>query len=87
VSISQVLDVSLRLAVEAVVALSTVALPILPFAVCDSEDSEQEDAELADEVDGVANRVFGGVFKGIGPSPTVSASVVRNSSLCSAHTM
>lgn len=67
-SVPKILDLSLRLAIKTVIALSIIALLILPLAVCDSKDGKQQDAALTDEIDGVTNGVFGGVFEGIGPA-------------------
>lgn len=72
VPVSQVLDLGLALAVEAVIALPEVALAVLPLAVRDAARAQDEDAELTRQVDGVAGVVLGAVFLDVSPAGSVS---------------
>jgi hypothetical protein len=57
VSVAKILDLRCS-AVEAVVALAQVALPILPLAVYDAEDREDQHTNLTCQIDGMACRVL-----------------------------
>lgn len=57
--ISQVLNLCIRLALQTVIPLAHVTLPVLPLAVDDAEDSKQAHTDLTSEVDGVASWVAG----------------------------
>lgn len=66
VSVAKILDLRLR-AVEAVVALAHVALLVLPLAVGDTADREDQDADLAAKVDGVSDGVLWPVGRHVCP--------------------
>lgn len=55
-------------ALEPVIALAGSAKPVLPEAVDDAKDREQDDDDLADEVDGVADGEVRAVGRDICPS-------------------
>lgn len=66
-SVAQILNLGLRLAVEAVIALAVVALLVLPLAVGDAAACQDEYADLACQIDGVALVVFWRVDEGVCP--------------------
>lgn len=66
VSVAKILDLRLR-AVEAVVALAHVALPVLPLAVSDTADGENQHADLAAEIDGVSDGILWPVGRHVRP--------------------
>ena len=65
--VAQVGDLFLGLALEAVVAAAAGAQAVLPVAVEDAAEGEEEGADLADEVDGVADGEIGAVGREVGP--------------------
>jgi len=68
VSVSEVPDLSFRFAGKTVVSLAQVTLPVLPFRVDNAEDREQEDADLAAQIDSMSGRVLGRVCRSICPT-------------------
>lgn len=57
-SISKIPDLSFAEAVEAMITLAQIALPILPFAVSYAAAGQDQDTNLATQIDGVSSRVF-----------------------------
>jgi hypothetical protein len=67
VPVAKILDL-LWCAIEAVVALAQVTLPVLPLAVHDTEDRENQHTDLTDKIDGMARRVLGRIIRYVCPS-------------------
>jgi microcystin degradation protein MlrC len=67
VSVTEILDLSCGSIGQTVIALAHVALSVLPLAVEDTEGGQEEDADLAAQVDGVAGRVSRCVVLSVGP--------------------
>ena len=55
-------------ALQPVISLPRRARPVLMRAIQDAEDAEQDDGNLAREVDGVAGIVLGAIRGDVGPS-------------------
>jgi hypothetical protein len=75
VSVSEILNLSFGSSNQTVVTLAQGALFVLPFAVEDAEGSEEKNADLAAQVDGVAGWVSRGVFLGVCPGDTLVHSI------------
>lgn len=67
VSIAQIANLRCGFPSKTVIASTQITLLVFPFAVEDAEDGEEEDADLAAEIDCVARGVARGVFGGVGP--------------------
>lgn len=72
--VSQVDLLLLAEALKAVIAPASGALLVLPDTVEDAEAREEEDSDLAAQVDGVAGEVLGGVGTDVGPAAAENVS-------------
>lgn len=69
-------------AVEAVVALAKITLPVLPFTVDDTENGKNEDADLTAKIDGMACRVLGGISCNVCPSSVLANMEIKLVQVC-----
>lgn len=75
--ISQVLDLRCSLAHQAVVSLAQITLPVFPLTVEDSKNGEKADANLATQVDCVADWVPWRILGSICPAIVLVFNLVR----------
>lgn len=67
VSVSELLDLSIRFTGKTVVALARVTLLVLPFRVGNAKASEKEGTDLAAQIDSVSSRVLGRLLGSVCP--------------------
>lgn len=85
VPVTKVPNLSFASPVKTVITLAQVALPILPLAVTDTEDSQDENANLATQVDGVTCWILWCIFGGVCPSRDDTTSSTQSDDIRCGH--